>query len=1248
MVSLLAVILALQLVQGSYSIDEYETVIAVTSSTHSELNPDCLNGSHFQYSIDELPSNISNGTLLRFCSNSIVLKRNMALSDANRIAFVGFEFTKLTCIDGSGVGIELSNIQDLEINNIAIEACGRVASIDTYPYRNVKASLIIQNSVNINLRNVTITSSPGTGLALFYNSGSIEIIDSIFERSGLDGQTGGNGVYVETGPSTYIVSDSPANYDIRNCSFLNNSAVTGKDSTIKGFSRFDKGGGLCMYVRGSENVEIDITDSLFIGNQAQKYGGGLFVAYNGKCTNNTVIVSKTEFRTNTAKYGGAVYSGYLHSRYPNFVTPQNSSLRFVFVNFIDNRAEYGGGFSLFSTKTPNQDSNDKVRLENCYLTENSGQYGAAVALLPNAWNINTPGYLPTPVFVNCSFTKNVVMRKQLSNIGQYYNEYSKGSGAFNCFNHRVHFEENTIFENNIGTAMFLDSCVSIFKTNSFTRFENNTGYQGGAVYELSSVIFISDGSTLRFNGNTADDKGGAIYEHTSSMLIYHYSKTCFIDYNEDRTEVADRNITVSFRDNYAGRYGHSIYASSLSPCYNRFSFTASDLSMDIFNQVGNFTYSPAGRIKELATAANHSNVTDENWSGHLSFIPGNEMELPIVDIDDFGQDVQMSYLVTIENHGDANVSSNHYNSEISSHKILLFGKENDKATVTLSDTSPRQNAVSFQITMLPCPPGFILDRVSMECICSFNTDETYVGIDNCNLTLHRAYSKKGYWFGYKNNQTENEDSLISGYCPSGFCSTGGERRLLPGTANREELNEIMCSYSRSGTLCGRCTDTSSVYYHSMQFKCESDSLCHLGWLFYILSELIPVTIVFLLIMFLNITFTSGLVNGFIFYSQVIEVVRLLSSDLIRSSPTIKFINNIYSLIYSSFSLDFFFHDNLSYCLWKTSKAIDMVAFKYVTLLYAFCLVIFITVILKKCTMKCCYSYKLSRYFSWLTKYFSFHGNIIHALSAFLILCYAQCAQSSVLLLTSVTVYNKGSNLYKTLVYYDGEIEWFSVEHLPYALPAIFLSIFVLILPPILLIIYPLHNKVLSLLRISETKCVQFLFRPLDKLKPFFDSFQGCFKDEFRFFSGLYFIYRFFIMFNVLYNYLQDSFFFIEIQLLLMLVVHAVCQPYKKRLHNIIDTLLFGNLAVIIAITYYNLTYSNTLSATNIDVTGLSVVSCILIILPIVVAVCILVYAFCVKKCWMKVRAQRKEGIDMIEIDNDEFPDRGVYESFEKF
>ena len=155
---------------------------------------------------------------------------------------------------------------------------------------------------------------------------------------------------------------------------------------------------------------------------------------------------------------------------------------------------------------------------------------------------------------------------------------------------------------------------------------------------------------------------------------------------------------------------------------------------------------------------------------------------------------------------------------------------------------------------------------------------------------------------------------------------------------------------------------------------------------------------------------------------------------------------------------------------------------------------------------------------------------------------------------------------KTVVYINGEIEWMSLQHLPYAIPAIVLSLVIVVLPPILLLIYPLHYRVLSIL--SELRCVQIVFSPMEKLKPLFDSFQSCFKDEYRFFAGLYFVYRFFIMFNSVICYVQDCFFILEIQLVSMLILHAICQPYKKRLHNVIDTLLFGNLAVINAITYY--------------------------------------------------------------------------------
>ena len=43
----------------------------------------------------------------------------------------------------------------------------------------------------------------------------------------------------------------------------------------------------------------------------------------------------------------------------------------------------------------------------------------------------------------------------------------------------------------------------------------------------------------------------------------------------------------------------------------------------------------------------------------------------------------------------------------------------------------------------------------------------------------------------------------------------------------------------------------------------------------------------------------------------------------------------------------------------------------------------------------------------------------------------------------------------------------------------------------------------------------------------------------------------------------------EILLLCVLALHAICQPYTKKVHNIVDTLLFTNLAIISAISFAN-------------------------------------------------------------------------------
>lgn len=46
--------------------------------------------------------------------------------------------------------------------------------------------------------------------------------------------------------------------------------------------------------------------------------------------------------------------------------------------------------------------------------------------------------------------------------------------------------------------------------------------------------------------------------------------------------------------------------------------------------------------------------------------------------------------------------------------------------------------------------------------------------------------------------------------------------------------------------------------------------------------------------------------------------------------------------------------------------------------------------------------------------------------------------------------------------------------------------------------------------------------------------------------------------------------FMQIHLTVIHPIHAIFQPYKRKMHNnIIDTLLFTNLAIINGITLYN-------------------------------------------------------------------------------
>ena len=328
-------------------------------------------------------------------------------------------------------------------------------------------------------------------------------------------------------------------------------------------------------------------------------------------------------------------------------------------------------------------------------------------------------------------------------------------------------------------------------------------------------------------------------------------------------------------------------------------------------------------------------------------------------------------------------------------------------------------------------------------------------------------------------------------------------------------------------------------------------------------------------------------------------------------------------IFGFLNLNFFEFDKLTFCLWKDANAMSILMVKYVTIFYAFFLVLGTVLIIKVCGKFGCI--RLSR----------LQYSVIQGLSAFVVMVYSQCIEISFSILNVTYIYN-GTEKSATVAFLQGNMDYFGSEHLPYALPAlIFITIFSTFLP-ILLIAYPLCNKVTAFLRIQENSFIRFTSNliPISKIKPFLDSFQGSFKDNYRFYAGLYFVYRTTILASRFAPTVNIILIILEIQILVMLTLHSVTWPYQKKIHNIIDTLLFADLAFIILLKLFEVILSERYHKKNSSVLMYLrlLFSCVPLIV-IVIYFVVLVARKLIKKVYHWRRKTDTELFDSVEFDD---------------
>lgn len=1160
-------------------------------------------------------------------SPTLTVKEPVKFEDLSMLRIIGAQTSRIQCSpENSGnetsgnstAGVVFVAIVNLQIMDLTFEQCGTFynypAGCETFYIRSFRAALHVYNCTNIQVRSVTVSWSNGAGMAVSgVHAGTFNISDSWFEQNMIpeadeDSYTGGGGIYAR-------VCLHFSKYVITNCTFTNNTASTTGTfvysdifgSIVRGRGL---GGGLQVNVLGdASNNTVKIDRCHFFQNTAF-FGGGLGMGILQRSMNNFAVISNSFFEENgcygsestRSKGGGGLHLGYNSYSYGEKGERVRDNTMVIEDSIFTRNCRSG---TVFYSSRSDANVNNRIVFNNCSWIDNPG---SAVKLIPHTEERLSNGFLPIPVFTNCKFINNrapptVKGPQRASMLGVLF------SSQLN-----IKFTSSVLFKGNTNTALVVVNGLADFSLCNAT-FANNTGVYGGAIslVGLSSMV-IGSGHEYQFLHNTATDRGGAINSYLIDENDFTASRSCFIQYSDLTVHPSQWSCRLNFLGNEAP-IGKSIFTTAINPCL------LSTLLLNSSSDTNEFDVADRGKVFRWPGVFFYDEPTENQIAsdgaefqivGKLPFeiIPGKIHSLQLNVTDDLGQpavDAVLRAMIYDKQNTDVVVDEGF--SYVEDKQVQLNGDVGETGVLVLQFVNPRQTSVHIDFVLVQCPVGFALTEES-KCTCDINS---YQGFTECDTNSLETYIRQGFWTGYV------EDSLVTAVCPVGFCHynnySGTTSIPLPRTSSNSELDSSICGPFRTGILCGDCKEGYSVYYHSPFFTCQKNQLCNIGWLFFILSELTPATVLFIVVLLLNIRFTSGKLNGFIFFSQILSTLFINATDVVDIPDSVHILSQGYRIIYGFFSLDFFTIEPLSFCLWEGASVLDVLAFKYVTVVYSLILVILVIIFMK--------------YFAWRLlgnrlKISAIQISVIHGISAFFIMCYMQCIDVSLKILLSQQLRGRGHLLSPARVWFSGETEVFSPEHLPYAIPALFCLLTLGIIPPILLLAYPLNYKVAALLNINDQTCPRLtrLTRmiSLNKLKPILDSFQGSFKDNFRFFAGLYCIYRWVGLLS--YAMSPDlSVFYVILQAMLtvMLLVHAVVHPYKKRWYNVIDAFLLTDLTLINLLTSFNYYYT-LVNAEDVKdqqvIKGTSSVQLILIYLPILV-MCIYLTVVSIRRCCLQ-------------------------------
>ena len=768
-------------------------------------------------------------------------------------------------------------------------------------------------------------------------------------------------------------------------------------------------------------------------------------------------------------------------------------------------------------------------------------------------------------------------------------QYLSGSTACSLYGDgfNIILEGTNFISNKAAGACAKNAIISV-PTDAL--FYNNTAYKGAGIYlDDDSYLELGPHSYLNFTRNSAV-YGAGIYQKSVTNEI------CFLNKTQDGTSP---DPILFFQDNIATISGKAIFFNDPDQYQCKLELGSLKIKYD----------DDDSRDQQITSSAINILFSDNIKDNEITLILGQRLILNASVTDIFDNETfalvsifllppdsslfeNINYSLAHETTFTIESGVNRPNLHVRGPEVKYSEKylfKIARANEVYDESQSVFKQIEVNVTLKPCPLGF---RYHNEiCECAVETIE-------CNLVNATACIEKGYWHG--KIQINDSYKYITKSCLSGKCRniancTHCSSRGLSDYCELPQEPDDQCIDNHKGVLCTECSQNYAYTFGAVQ--CAEISTCDKGESILLVIIMIIFIITSMGLVFLVLKLDKSLNVGYMF--SVLYYFSVIGYLLAPNNIPLP-LEVMISVLVSITQLNPHFIGYIPVCLAKHSTILEQQMLFYVSP------VIISTIVLSVIWFsRCC------------PRYLKFNDNTpVRAISLLLLLSFTAMAETSFNMINPIKFENIDQyyvSIQPKTTYLDPK------DHLVWFCIGLLVELFLVLPFTFILLFAPLLNRCFN----------------LNKIKPFLDEFQDCYKDRYRWMAGYYFLCRqLYLVVSISPTIGASSLqYMYQIITLIILTFHSIIMPYKSTWLNALDSFFLANL-LLIALTY-GLTATAIYQSTSISIQ--SAITGILILFPVIYGVLGFLYALCLKipqkhkdrmRLWVPFR-QRKDTMSSV-------------------